>query len=353
VSKVDPNGGYINMSAEGQSQRQAFMNQLAVDKSLQHGRFSFAFLSKNYDADVEELAAKYFGHEALAYAFGGMYGQTEAWGTEDKFLQGLLEINNKYLGVGLSVDYLSSGVTYITSTAIVNNNDLVGQLLVQCGDYVKHMNLSTWDDGANAASMSAFNAWSKEGRDEFKEKNEATRAQAAAFNAEMKTWDDKHNFKSSAGGVCSTSTVNPNNLLFGIGGSGGIGVGAQAIDISAGILLNPKPGVYVGQIYFSIGTPIVSKNDVLPYFNASLSGQALFGTYDGIRFDARENGRTISGGSALSASYSNGFNKNFTKKSSSIWGIGPSAGIKYSGGAVKTYTWAIDFFLWFPSMRIW
>lgn len=140
-------------------------------------------------------------------------------------------------------------------------------------------------------------------------------------------------------------------LLFGIGVSAGVGVFAQALDVSAGILLNPKPGVYRGKLYFTVGTPIVNKNEVLPYFNASASGQFLFGFYND-KFELGGWGRAISGGSALSASYSNGYDKDFTRKSSSIWGIGPSLGLKYSGGGVKTYTWDLDFFLWLPSMRI-
>lgn len=105
VSMVDPDGGYVNMSSEGQAQRQSFLNQLDWDRSLQRGRFSYTFLYNNYKTAIDEL---YQTH------FSGINRDNSGY----KFLEDLLKLNNNFMGLGLSSEYLSSGMDYVSQSVI-------------------------------------------------------------------------------------------------------------------------------------------------------------------------------------------------------------------------------------------
>jgi RHS repeat-associated protein len=142
IKHIDPDGGYINMSDEGQSQRAAFMSQQAYDRFTHSGRYSFAFLKANYDEAYQELSDRY-------NTSAGRFLYDKPGDKETNFLEDLLKLNNDFAGLGLSAyDYFKTGMDQVTLSTITNNFDLVGSILTQSGSWAE-------SSGKKAASEQA------------------------------------------------------------------------------------------------------------------------------------------------------------------------------------------------------
>lgn len=145
VSMVDPDGGYINQSSAGQAARAQFLDQLAYDRFMQRGRYSYEWLYPQYGDALERLRSEYLNMNNLENGGG-------AEGTGVQFLEALLKLNNEYMGLGLGSNYLSSGTDYVTNSTLQTDygSNLYKQLQAMNGTS------AMMEDKANAFSKKNF-----------------------------------------------------------------------------------------------------------------------------------------------------------------------------------------------------
>jgi len=117
VTFVDPDGGYINMSSEGQTQRARFMTEQAYLKSLGWGRYSYDYLYPKYLEELERLSDKYSSAEGLSNEH-----------FQASYLEDLMKLNNDFAGLGLATDVMSSGIDKVSSTFITNNVEVMAKM---------------------------------------------------------------------------------------------------------------------------------------------------------------------------------------------------------------------------------
>lgn len=195
VSYVDPDGGYINMSDEGQAQRAAFMAQQAEDRFLQRGRYSFEFLKASYDKAYDELRNKWF-------TAAGLFLHDRSGDNQMNFLEDLLKLNNEFAGLGLaSFDYFKTGMDHVTLTTITNNRELVGSILKQSGSWerssakkeegnVKSRKEHNFDNLADAYTL---NVWQSNAREQLENWRSSVEEKNSSKEARILVRNGNHN----------------------------------------------------------------------------------------------------------------------------------------------------------------